>query len=210
MLHQLIIHEQVICSHVLHIHYIPKLIILSTPNDCITDIIWWFLLSSSILLPLWWSIFGSLLVLGGGRSLPSNTPFFPKTAVDYKDKQRNLCTHKFGRQSLNADCHILVEFYLVYVDPKLLLQITIRMFFPSENCIFLSFSFSFPLFLLKQIIEPLYFWSFLSSSFTVVFRNMKKIILSGFLLNTNCKTEQNIVIQGYICQGNIFLCTDIN
>ena len=38
MLHQLIAREQVIFSQVLHIHYIPKYINLSTPSDCLTDI----------------------------------------------------------------------------------------------------------------------------------------------------------------------------
>lgn len=38
MLHQLIICEQIIFSQVLHIYYIPQIIILSTPNDCPKDI----------------------------------------------------------------------------------------------------------------------------------------------------------------------------
>lgn len=37
MFHQLIIHEQIIFLHMLHIHYISQIIIFSTHNDCPTD-----------------------------------------------------------------------------------------------------------------------------------------------------------------------------
>jgi len=91
MLHQLIIRKQVIFSHVLHIHYILKFIILTTPSDCLTDIALFGYLQCPLACFLHRD--GSLLVLGG-RLLPPNTPFAPKIAVESKDNRRSRYTQR--------------------------------------------------------------------------------------------------------------------
>ena len=106
MFRQLIIREQVIFSHVLHIHYIHKFIILSTSNDCPTDIaLFGNLQPSSIMMVHCRSIVSPW----GGRLLPPSTPFIPKIAVECKDNQEVFAhTEREDKgEHLNAVCHIL-------------------------------------------------------------------------------------------------------